>query len=67
MIRGQIWDAGKYKEKDSDIIERLSNGNIRIRFKTVSAKVTPHSMKQLIAYSNQLTKDKICTKINIYC
>ncbi|MFQ6031923.1 MAG: hypothetical protein ACE5K2_03295 [Candidatus Zixiibacteriota bacterium] len=24
--RGEIWDAGKYKEKDGDIIERYSNG-----------------------------------------
>jgi hypothetical protein len=24
--RGDIWDAGKYKEKDSDIIEKYPDG-----------------------------------------
>jgi hypothetical protein len=31
MARGQIWDAGQYKEKDGDIIERHANGQERIR------------------------------------
>ena len=26
MSRGEIWDAGKYKEKNVDIIEKLSGG-----------------------------------------
>ena len=32
LTRGKIWDAGKYKEKDSDIIEKHSNGISSIRF-----------------------------------
>ena len=31
--RGEIWDAGKYKEKNMDIIEKLSGGRERVRFK----------------------------------
>jgi Fic family protein len=27
MAHGQIWDAGQYKEKDGDIIERYADGN----------------------------------------
>ncbi|MHB9100017.1 MAG: hypothetical protein ACYC2E_00640 [Sulfuricella sp.] len=27
MARGEIWDAGKYKEKDGDIIERYPDGS----------------------------------------
>lgn len=47
LTRGEIWDAGKYKEKDSDIVEKRANGSSSIRFKTVPAKQTPKSMQQL--------------------
>ncbi|MCL4456785.1 MAG: hypothetical protein M1147_12175 [Nitrospirae bacterium] len=47
LIRGEIWDAGKYKEKDSDIIEKYPDGRQRIRFKTVSAAKTPSFMDTL--------------------
>ncbi|MBK7425322.1 MAG: Fic family protein [Propionivibrio sp.] len=47
MTRGQIWDAGLYKEKDSDIIERYPDGRGRVRFCTVPAKETPAAMTQL--------------------
>ena len=26
LTRGQIWDAGRYKEKDGDIVERFADG-----------------------------------------
>ncbi|HAK89714.1 MAG: cell filamentation protein Fic [Nitrospirae bacterium GWC2_46_6] len=48
LIRGEIWDAEKYKEKDSDIIEKYPDGRQRIRFKTVSAAKTPSFMNMLI-------------------
>lgn len=47
LARGDIWDAGRYKEKDSDIIEKYPDGRERIRFKTVSAAKTPSSMPAL--------------------
>jgi Fic family protein len=46
--RGQIWDAGQYKEKDGDIIERYPNGRERVRFRTVSADQTSAHMAELI-------------------
>lgn len=49
LARGQIWDAGLYKEKDGDIIERYPDGRERLRFKTVSALDTPTSVKKLTA------------------
>jgi Fic family protein len=49
MTRGQIWDAGGYKDKDGDIIERFPDGTERIRFRTVSADQTPAAMDTLIA------------------
>jgi hypothetical protein len=32
LSRANIGDAGKYKEKDSDIIEKLPDGRVRVRF-----------------------------------
>jgi hypothetical protein len=29
LTRGEIWDAGKYKDKDGDIIERYPDGSER--------------------------------------
>ena len=48
MTRGQIWDAGHYKEKDGDIIECYADGRERIRFRTVSAQETPAAMSALM-------------------
>ncbi len=49
LMRGEIWDAGKYKEKDSDIIERDPDGRERVRFRTVSAAETPARIAELAA------------------
>jgi len=59
MSRGEIWDSGKYKEKDGDIIERLPNGDTRVRFKTVSAENTNQAMKELVSLYGELTKIKV--------
>ncbi|MFH1116096.1 MAG: Fic family protein [Pseudomonadota bacterium] len=48
LARGEIWDAGRYKEKDGDIIEHYADGTSRVRFKTVSADETPAFMGELI-------------------
>lgn len=48
MARGQIWDAGKYKERDGDIIERYADGSERVRFRTVKAVDTSDAMSRLI-------------------
>lgn len=48
LSRGQIWDAGQYKEKDADIIERDAGGRQRVRFRTVPARDTPRAMGELV-------------------
>ncbi len=48
LARGEIWDAGQYKERDGDIIERYPDGSERVRFKTVSAADTPTAMEGLV-------------------
>ncbi|OGT83059.1 MAG: cell filamentation protein Fic [Gammaproteobacteria bacterium RIFCSPLOWO2_02_FULL_61_13] len=49
LARGEIWDAGKYKVKDGDIIERYPDGSERVRFRTVSAAETPARVAEMVA------------------
>lgn len=48
LSRAGIGDAGKYKSKDSDIIEKYPDGRVRVRFKTVPAKQTHAFVSKLI-------------------
>ena len=48
LMRGQIWDAGKYKERDIDIIQKYPDGRQRVRFKTVPADQTARAMSEMI-------------------
>ncbi|MFH1075144.1 MAG: Fic family protein [Candidatus Firestonebacteria bacterium] len=53
LSRGTVWDAGKWKEKDNEIIKRYANGRVEIVFRPVSAKETPKMIEQLcLAYRN---------------
>ncbi len=45
LSRGEIGDAGLYKTRDSDIIEKYPDGRVRVRFTTVSAAKTPEMMQ----------------------
>ncbi len=47
LCRGEIWDAGKYKSRDGDIIEQYPDGRVRVRFKTVPAAETQAHMTEL--------------------
>lgn len=48
LIRGNTWDAGKYKDQDSDIIEKFPDGRERVRFKAVAAAETSAYMPRLM-------------------
>lgn len=56
LSRGEIWDAGQYKDKPIDIIERLPNGDHRVRFRSVSPAKTPAHIRKLV----ELWGDQIC-------
>ena len=58
MIRGDIWDAGKYKEQDSDIIEKHPDGRERVRFKAVAAAETSGYMRQLVDQWNLALRER---------
>ena len=58
VTRGEIWDAGKYKERDSDIIERHANGRESVRFRTVSAADAPMFMAELISLWDRSLRER---------
>ncbi|MDO8675565.1 MAG: Fic family protein [Candidatus Omnitrophota bacterium] len=58
MSRGEIWDAGKYKEKEVDIIEKLPGGGERVRFKTLDPSRTPGFTMELVKYWQDALKEK---------
>ncbi len=58
LARGGIGDAGEYKSRDSDIIERYPDGRTRIRFKTVLANETPRYMKLLVKAWQDCIKER---------
>ncbi|MCF6156339.1 MAG: Fic family protein [Candidatus Brocadia sp.] len=58
LAKGDIGDAGQYKEKASDIIEKHPDGTFRVRFKTVSPVQTPAYMAELIDLWNQCNRER---------
>ena len=58
LAKGVIWDAGKYKERTSDIIERYPDGTIRIRFKTVTPDKIPLYMSELTDRWSQCLRER---------
>jgi Fic family protein len=58
LCRGEIWDAGAYKEKDVDIIQTYADGRSRVRFKTVPARRTPKAMAGMIELWQRGMKEK---------
>lgn len=59
LSRGEIWDAGKYKEKGGDIIERYPDGTSRVRFKTLPAQQTPAAMKEMIVLWSHCLQERV--------
>lgn len=58
LTRGDIWDAGKFKEKDGDIIEKYADGRERIRFRTVEAAKTPAYLAELLEMWNSCLRER---------
>ena len=58
LSRGEIWDAGVYKERDVDIIQKYADGRSRVRFKTVPAKETPRCMAEMIELWDRGLREK---------
>lgn len=68
LSHAEAWDAGKWKEKDNDIIRKHTDGRIEIIFKPVSAAEIPTMIKQLcLAYENSITQLKYPDLYAISC
>ncbi len=68
LCRGESWDAGKWKEKDNDIIRKHPDGRIEVIFKPLAAAQTPKAMEQLCgAYEYALTQEKYPPLYAISC
>lgn len=59
MCRGEIWDAGKYKDKPGDIIEKHADGTQRVRFRPVSPAKTAPAMAELISLWDECLKERL--------
>jgi len=57
LCRGEIWDTGQYKSRDSDIIEQYPDGRRRVRFETVPAAETPACMAELFELGERCLKE----------
>jgi Fic family protein len=50
LCRAGLGDAGQYKERDSDIIEKYPDGRQRVRFSTVKSADTPRYVRGLVEH-----------------
>jgi len=48
MSKGEIWDAGKYKDQPVDIIEKFADGRQRVRFRSVAPEKTPEFTREML-------------------
>lgn len=58
LARGDIWDAGKYKNEDGDIIEKYPDGRTRVRFKAVAAAETPQAMAEVLGLWKECLRER---------
>ncbi|MBU0714363.1 MAG: Fic family protein [Verrucomicrobia bacterium] len=57
LSRGNVWDAGRYKDKPVDIIEKLPGGGERVRFRSVSPAETPEFTRRLVSLWRDQSRD----------
>jgi Fic family protein len=68
LCRGESWDAGKWKEKDNDIIRKYPDGRVEVIYKPVSAVKTPESIEQLcLSYRHSVDQLKYPSLYAIAC
>ncbi len=68
LSHGGAWDAGKWKEKDNDIIRKYPDGRVEVIYKPVSASKTPEMMNQLcLAYQHSINQSKYAPLYAVAC
>lgn len=58
VMRTDVGDAGQYKERDNDIIEKFPDGRARVRFRTVSVAQTPAHMAEMIQLTERILRER---------
>lgn len=58
LSRGEIWDAGRYKDKPVDIIEKRPDGRQVIRFRSVPPAETPVCTRKLVELWQDQSRDR---------
>lgn len=68
LCRGESWDAGKWKDKDNDIIRKYPDGRVEVIYRPVSAVKTPEAMEQLcLSYRHSVDQLKYPSLYAIAC
>jgi len=57
LSRGEIWDAGVYKDKPVDIIEKRPDGSQYTRFRSVLPAKTPEYTRKLVELWNEESRE----------
>ncbi len=56
--RPEIWDSGKFKSEDGEIIEKHPDGRVTVRFRPLGAAETPAGMDRLSDFYAKALRDK---------
>ena len=57
LSRGHSWDAGQYKSKPVDIIEKLPGGGECLRFRSVTPAKTPAFTRRVVTLWQDMSRD----------
>lgn len=63
LSRGSGWDAGQYKDKPVDIIEKQPGGKERVRFRSVSPGDTPAFTRRLITLWRDQSREHLISPL----
>jgi Fic family protein len=58
LTRPEIWDSGRFKKEDGEIIEKHPNGRVTVRFRPISAKETPDATARLCTLSDRAIRER---------
>lgn len=61
-----VWDSGKFKDKEGEIIEKRPDGKVFIRFKPLSARETPDAIEDICSLSNSLIRNHEIPPLTIW-
>jgi Fic family protein len=68
LCRGESWDAGKWKEKNNDIVRKEPDGRVIVLFKPVPAAETDARIKELCrTYSESVKEEKRPGLLSVAC